>query len=304
MTRPHLPILGLAITMLMSAGFVAHLASAAGDPIRINGGTFEASGVVHVPSTPGVLFVDDSRTREVFWMELNGDGSQKSAAVPIPLDADVTDLEGITHDGASYFVVGSQSKATGFDGDGLVRFRFNASTKRVEQVERIKGLKAWLAASVTELESTASRIGDTVLNIEGLAWDPKRERLLLGLRAPLVDGQALIVPLRLKDQSAPFRVENLVIDAGGAIRLPLNGAGIRSIEYDETSSAFRIITGAGLNKKDKEFRIVEWTGTGSTVREVTRYPSRLKPEGITRAMIDGRARTIIVFDTGRFTTLE
>ena len=290
--------------MLMSAGFVSHLASAAGDPIRINGGAFEASGVVHVPSTPGVLFVDDSRTREVFWMELNGDGSQKSAAVPIPLDADVTDLEGITHDGASYFVVGSQSKATGFDGDGLVRFRFNASTKRVEHVERIKGLKAWLAASVTELEGTASRIGDTVLNIEGLAWDPKRERLLLGLRAPLVDGQALIVPLRFKDQSAPFRVENLAIDAGGAIRLPLNGAGIRSIEYDETSSAFRIITGAGLNKKDKEFRIVEWTGTGSAVREVTRYPSRLKPEGITRATIDGRARTIIVFDTGRFTTLE
>lgn len=290
--------------MLMSAGFVAHLASAAGDPIRINGGTFEASGVVHVPSTAGVLFVDDGRTREVFWMELNADGTQKSAAVPIPLDADVTDLEGITHDGTSYFVVGSQSKATGFDGDGLVRFRFNAAARRVEQVERIQGLKKWLAANVSELEGSASLIGDTVLNIEGIAWDPKRERLLLGLRAPVVDGHALIVPLHFKERSAPFRVENLVVDAGGAIRLPLHGAGIRSIEYDVPSSAFRIITGAGLNKERKEFRVIEWAGTGSTVREVTRYPSRLKPEGITRAVIDGRPRTLIVFDTGRFTMID
>lgn len=304
MTRLHLPILGLATTMLMSAGFVAHLASAAGDPIRINGGTFEASGVVHVPSTPGVLFVDDGRTREVFWMELNADGSQKSAAVPIPLGADVTDLEGITHDGSSYFVVGSQSKATGFDGDGLVRFDFDAAARRVEHVERIQGLKKWLAANVTQLADAASRIGDAVLNIEGLAWDPTRERLLLGLRAPVVGGDALIVPLRFKDRAAPFRIENLEIDAGGAIRLPLNGAGIRSIEYDVPSSSFHVITGAGSNKGSKEFRIVEWTGTGSTVREVTSYPSRLKPEGITRAIIDGRARTIIVFDTGRFTTLD
>jgi hypothetical protein len=290
--------------MLMSAGFVAHLASAAGDPIRINGGTFEASGVVHVPSTAGVLFVDDGRTREVFWMELNADGTQKSAAVPIPLDADVTDLEGITHDGTSYFVVGSQSKATGFDGDGLVRFRFNAAARRVEQVERIQGLKKWLAANVSELEGSALLIGDAVLNIEGIAWDPKRERLLLGLRAPVVDGHALIVPLQFKERSAPFRVENLVVDAAGAIRLPLHGAGIRSIEYDVPSSAFRIITGAGLNKENKEFRVIEWAGAGSTVREVTRYPSRLKPEGITRAVIDGRPRTLIVFDTGRFTMLD
>jgi len=70
------------------------------------------------------------------------------------------------------------------------------------------------------------------------------------------------------------------------------------------SSAFRIITGAGLNKKDKVFRVIEWDGTGSTVREVTRYASRLKPEGITRAVIGGRPRTLIVFDTGRFTMLD
>ena len=304
MTYRHLPIAGLMLTALVSAGFVAKLSSAPGDPARISGGTFEASGVVHVPATQGVLFVDDGRTREVFWMELSADGSQKAAAIPVPLDADVTDLEGMTHDGTSVYVVGSQSKKTGFDGDGLVRFRFNAAARTVEGVERIQGLKQWLAANVAELKGSGSVIGDAALNIEGLAWDPKRERLLLGLRAPVVDGQSLIVPLQFKNRSDGFRAENLVVESGKAIRLPLNGAGIRSIEYDTPSDTFRVITGAGLDKENRDFRVVEWAGDGSTVREVTRYSSRLKPEGITRATIEGRPRTVIVFDTGRFTLLD
>jgi hypothetical protein len=304
MNYRHLPIAGLILTALVSAGFVSNLSSAAGDPPRISGGTFEASGVVHVPSTHGVLFVDDGRTREVFWMELNADGSQKGTAIPVPLDADVTDLEGITHDGTNVYVVGSQSKRTGFDGDGLLRFRFNAAAGRIEGVERIQGLKQWLAANVAELEGSGSQIGDAALNIEGLAWDPKRERLLLGLRAPVVEGHALIVPLQFKSRSDSFRADNLMVEARKAIRLPLNGAGIRSLEYDAPSDTFRIITGAGNNSEDRDFRVVEWTGDGSTVHEVTRYSSRLKPEGITRATIEGRPRTVIVFDTGRFTLLD
>jgi hypothetical protein len=304
MTYRQLPIIGLIFTALVSAGFVSKMSSAPGDPVRINGGTFEASGVAHVPSTQGFLFVDDGRTREVLWMELNADGSQKAAAIPVPLDADITDLEGITHDGTHFYVVGSQSKRTGFDGDGLVRFRFNPSSKQVEGIERITGLKKWLAANVKELEGTQSRVGDTVLNIEGLAWDPIRERLLLGLRAPVVDGQALVVPLSFKERSNAFGAENLVVESGQAIRLPLNGAGIRSIEYDPPSKSFRIISGAGLNAETRAFSVVEWNGTDRVVREVASYPSRLKPEGITRAVLEGQPRTLIVFDTGRFTLLD
>src|SRR3712207_2160569 len=35
-----------------------------------DGGTFEASGVAHVPGTDGVLFVDDGRWEEIFWMRV------------------------------------------------------------------------------------------------------------------------------------------------------------------------------------------------------------------------------------------
>lgn len=274
-------------------------------PRTIAGGFFEASAVAYVPGTSGVLFVDDASNREIYWMEVSADGAQKAPAVRVPLGADVTDLEGMTFDGASFYVVGSQSKRSGFQGDGLVRFKFDPKTRRTEAVERIQGLKAWLAANVPELKGTAQRIGDHVLNIEGIAWDPNGSRLLLGLRAPVVNGQALVVPLTLQDPRGAFSAANLRVD-GATIRLPLGGAGVRSIEYDAAAGAFRIITGAGLNAETRDFQIVEWKGDASpaSLRVIASYNRRLKPEGITRATIDGRSGSVIVFDTSRFTLID
>jgi hypothetical protein len=279
--------------------------AAARSPRSIAGGFFEASGVAHVPGTSGVLFVDDASNREIYWMEVSGDGAQKAPALRIPLAADITDLEGITSDGTSFYVVGSQSKTSGFQGDGLVRFKFDPKTLRTDAVERIRGLKAWLAANVPELKGTAQRIGDHVLNIEGIAWDPNGSRLLLGLRAPVVNGQALVIPLKLQDPRGGFTAANLRVD-GATIRLPLGGAGIRSIEYDATARAFRVITGAGLNAENRDFQILEWKGDASpaSVRVIASYNRRLKPEGITRATIDGRPVSVLVFDTSRFTLID
>jgi hypothetical protein len=289
--------------MAFSAGMTARHAAMATNPVSISGGRFEASGVVHVGGSSSVLFVDDGRAREVFWMELNPDGTQKSAPLAVDLGADVTDLEGITTDGQWFYAVGSQSKTSGFDGDGLIRFRFDARTHRAAEVQRIRGLKQWLADHVAELTGTGSRIGDTVLNIEGLAWDPTAGRLLLGLRAPVIDGQALIVPVRLRDADGPFQNDNLAVD-GVTIRLSLDGAGIRSIEYDGSARAFRLITGAGLNGENRDFRILEWSGNGGDVREVATYSRKLKPEGIARVVLGTEARTMVVFDTGRFAVLD
>jgi hypothetical protein len=274
------------------------------DPRGIAGGRFEASGVVHVPGTSQLLFVDDGRTREILLMELGPDGSQNGAARSIPLAADVTDLEGITSDGRHFYVVGSQSKKTGYDGDGLVRFTFDPSTGRADGVERIQGLMAWLATNVAELRGTETRVGDEVLNIEGLAWDPKRRRLLLGFRAPVVDGAALIVPIRLIDSTASFSRENLRVD-GSTIRVDLDGAGIRGLEYDQHAAAFRIITGAGANEENREFRVVEWNGdSGAGLRDILSYDRRLKPEGITRLTLAGRPVSVVVFDVGSFVVVD
>jgi hypothetical protein len=274
------------------------------DPLAIAGGYFEASAVAHVPATRQLLFVDDDRPGELFVLEVDSGGTQQTRASALSLGAHVTDLEGITYDGHYFYVVGSQSKAMGFSGDGLVRFTYDPSTRSTHDVESVRDLKRWLALSVPELRGTGSRIGDHVLNIEGLAWDPAGRRLLLGLRAPLVDGKTLIIPVRMISPGGPFSAENLQVD-GASIRLALHGAGIRSIEFDEVTRTFVLITGATLNEETLDFQVLEWEGEPDTVPKlVTTYSRTLKPEGVTRANVDGRSLRLIIFDTGRLTILD
>jgi hypothetical protein len=270
----------------------------------IAGGPFEPSGVVHVPGTNYLLFVDDGRAREILLMELGGDGKQVGAAVPVALNADVTDPEGITTDGKYFYVVGSQSKKSGFEGDGLVRFTFNVTSRRVENVERIQGLKAWLAASVPELAGTAKKIGDEVLNVEGLAWDPVGNRLLLGLRTPQAGGDALVLPIKLVDAAGAFSRENLRFD-GPTIRLNLGGAGIRGLEYDAARKTFLVIAGAGLDTESRDFQLSAWSGeSAASPGSSLTYSRDLKPEGFTRAIISGRSMSVIVFDVGRYSVRD
>jgi hypothetical protein len=265
---------------------------------RIAGGSYEASGLAAVPADSQFLFVDDGREREIFLLALSSDGIQTGDAVALPLPADVTDMEGITSDGRYFYIVGSQSKRTGFDGDGLVRFTFDPRSRRIEGVQRVQDLKGWLAAHVAELRGTERQIGDDILNIEGIAWDPANHRLLLGLRAPVVADSALIVAIKLSDTTKAFTRDNLTVD-GATLRLPLGGAGIRGIEWDPVADAFLIITGASLDDEELDFRILEWSGqAGSQPREIATYDRRLKPEGIARGSVGGKRSRVVVFDAG------
>jgi hypothetical protein len=294
MSRQLLPIAGFVTLLAISAGCVAQVVSTESQPALIAGGRFEASGLASVPGSQGVLFVDDAQNQQVYWMELDAEGNQVGKAIAVPLGADVVDPEGITASGTHYYIVGSQSKR-GTEGDGLVRFAFAEANHKVSGVERITGLKAWLSAKVPELQGSTS-----ALNIEGLAWDPAGKRLLLGLRAPVVDGQALVIPLSLIDPAGAFAVENVRVDP--TIRLPLGGSGIRSIEYDESTQAFQVIAGG---ETDNAFRLVEWNGQpGASVRDIASFPQSMKPEGVARVSLGNKSVRVVVFDTGRVTVLN
>jgi Protein of unknown function (DUF3616) len=309
-----LPVVGMLLLFACVAAAVfgeadgaSPLARASAPVKSFAGGTFEASGVAHVPGTDGVLFVDDGRTEEVFWMRLGEGRTQAGAIKAVKLGASVIDLEGITTDGTHFYVVGSQSKSKGGDLAGLVRFRFDAQAGRVEGVEAVAGLKRFLAENVAELRGMAERkYKDGGINVEGLAWDPRGGRLLLGLRSPVVDGHALVVPLRLRDARGAFAPGNLEVEGAKAIRLPLGGAGVRSIEYDERAKAFRVISGAGPNSEKLDFKLWEWDGDAArpALREAGTYDRRLKPEGVTRVSSGGGDFTFIVFDTSGYAAAD
>jgi hypothetical protein len=274
-----------------------------GEPRPFRGGPFEASGVVGVQGAGGVLIVDDSRTDEVLWMAMDEAGNQLGDIKPVKLGLTIDDPEGITTDGTYYYVVSSQSRARSSGLAGLVRFKFNPATATAEAVQAIGDLKAFLVANVTELHDMGSRKGRADgINIEGLAWDAAGQRLLLGLRSPLVDGQALVVPLKLRDPRGNFSMDNLEAGARAALRLSLGGQGIRDIQYDERAGRFEIITGATEEQKRVDFKLWEWDGqtAGSGVREVGTFEHKLKPEGISRVSIGNANFMLVVFDDNQY----
>lgn len=271
-------------------------------PPPIAGGFFEASGVVAV-SARSALFVDDNNGRDVYLMEIGADGLQRGRAIRVTLGIEIIDPEAMTTDGRFVYAVGSQSKPGAPPGVGLARFVFDAEHRTVSQIEVARGLKALLTANVPELSGLNPAQGNDDFNIEGLAWDPLGSRLLVGLRAPVVNGSALVVPLALRDGTQPLSEGNLVV--GQAMRLPLGGAGIRSLEYDAERSRFVVITGASPNAEDRDFRVMEWTpGAQPELTEVAQFPARLKPEGITRLPLAGGTARFLVFDVGRYAAIR
>lgn len=271
------------------------------------GGSFEASGATGVSGTDGILFVDNGREGQVFSMRLDPKGQQVGKVETINLGVSIEDPEGITTDGTRFYVVSSQSRPKAIAKDGLVRFKFDPGTQRVGEVQSISGLKKWLLENVAELRQAGEKNGkDGGLNIEGLAWDPQHARLLLGLRSPLVDGHALLVPLRLRDPQGAFSVDNLEVENSRAIRLRLGGVGIRGIEYDSSARVFRIISGAAENQDQVDFTLWEWNGDEKkpVLRETHKFEKSLKPEGVARATVGKSEFLIVVFDAGGYTIVE
>lgn len=280
---------------------IALLLAAPADPIgalrAIPGGPFEASGVVVPPGGKGLLFVDDARPNMVLWMDLAADGSLASRPVAIPLGVNVADPEGLTTDGRFVYVVGSQSQGKGRLGAGLARFRFDPDRKAAEGVETIDELVSLLEAAVPGLRPAQKT--KSFLNIEGLAWDAKRGRLLLGLRAPLDGGRAMVVPLKVVDASGTLVKANLRAEA--PIHVDLGGDGIRGLEADG-AGGYWIIAG-GVTGNPHPARLVRWDGEGSAVKVVSTFPAQLKPEGVTRVVVGGRPFTLVICDTSQYLLL-
>ncbi len=256
--------------------------------------------------TPCSLLTTGGQTRS---SGCNSDEDRKQAGAikTIDIATSIIDLEGITTDGAYFYVVGSQSKSKGADQAGLARFKFDAASQRAVGTEAASGLKKFLADNVAELRGMENtKYKDGGINVEGIAWDPQNKRLLLGLRSPVVEGQALVVPMKLRDPKASLSFDNLEVEGKKAIRLPLGGAGIRSIEFDESRKAFHLITGAGPNSEKMDFKTWEWSGKDVTpaLRELETFDRRLKPEGITRVSNGAREFIFIVFDTSGYAATE
>src|ERR1044071_10170199 len=86
--RPLLYLFALLLAVILASGIALYTSGpdsviagkvSSASAKAFAGGTFEASGVVHVPGTSGILFIDDGKPNEVFWMELDDGGNQRGS---------------------------------------------------------------------------------------------------------------------------------------------------------------------------------------------------------------------------------
>jgi pSer/pThr/pTyr-binding forkhead associated (FHA) protein len=269
----------------------------------------EASGVAFAPGLNGVLFVPDSSEGEVDWMQLDENGEQVGSIKPIPLNVSFKDPEALTYGNSFFYLVTSQSNPNNGDQNAIVRFDLNPETRTLRgQPEIITDLRSFLLQNVTTIATIGAPDGrQGGLNIEGIAWDPNNERLLLGLRGPQIGGQggqAALVPLKLRDPRGNFTRENLKVDQPEVIVLSLGGQAVRDITYDPQLKNFLIISGAPEGTQRTEFGLWEWDGQSPTPVKLMTLEDEQKPEGVTSVTINGRSFPFLVGDAGRHIKLN
>ncbi|MGE0127213.1 MAG: DUF3616 domain-containing protein [Blastocatellales bacterium] len=271
------------------------------------GKTMEASGVAFAPGLNGALFVSDSSKGDVLWMQLDENGAQVGSIKSIPLGVSFKDPEALTYGNSFFYLVTSQSDPKDGAMNSIVRFDISPETQTLRgQPEIITDFRSFLLQNVAAISVSGAPEGlKGGLNIEGIAWDPNNERLLLGLRGPQIGNQAVLVPIKLLNPRGAFTRENLKVDEPNVIVLSLDGHGVRDITYDSHLRSFLIISGAPETAQKTDFGLWEWNGEpdAKPVKLMT-LEDKMKPEGITSVTINGRSYAFVVGDAGSYLRLD
>ncbi|MBA3595717.1 MAG: DUF3616 domain-containing protein [Pseudomonadota bacterium] len=257
------------------------------------------------------LVVEDEQAHPFSLITLNADGTCKSRAVgPGWFEGNDTfwkldDLEGLTADRQGYlYALTSHSRNDNGEEkknrDKLVRFRIDGD--RVREPLVASGLKPALVEAHPVL-ATAARIEDVKLdgglNIEALEITPDGQRLLVGLRSPLLDGAAIIASI--DNPSAIFEANEAPLVAKDLLTLDLGGQGIRGMAWTAALSGYLIISGPA-SLVDQTFGLWFWSGQPLSPARRVVVPGLqhfARAEGVSAALIDGVPYIVIVSDDGK-----
>lgn len=104
--------------------------------------------------------------------------------------------------------------------------------------------------------TAAAGVGPEDLNIEGLAATPEG-RLLIGLRGPLLDGLAVVVPF---ENPAEAIDTGAAPRFGAAMKIRLGGLGIRSIDLVGTGARPYVIVAGPVQDAPAGYVLYRWSG--------------------------------------------
>ena len=270
-------------------------------------GIYEPSGVQQL-SDGRFLIVEDEALTPFALLAFDPDGEPTVRPLRLPprlaMRLQLNDLEGLApgENGYIYAITSHSLKRSGkrdpsrqrlvqlkIDGDRLNQLAVSGSL-REQIVARLNAL-----VSPNQSSSVGGYLG---LNIEALAFDPAASRLLIGLRSPVVEGNAVILSIR--DPAAFFKAGTTPTVEPSPWLLDLDGGGIRGLAYDPSLQGLLVLS-REETKSGKPFKLWLWRGD----QEIPPCRMRLgsaadleAAEGVTPARIGDSDQILILRDDG------
>lgn len=270
---------------------------------------YEPSAVQQLPDGR-ILVVEDEYKRAFSIMRFLQDGSlEENPALDVRLlrafRAKPDDLEGLSMDADGYiYAITSHSR----DGKGrrepnreqLLRFRIVGDD--VVDLKVYSGLTDQLQRSPV-LQQALSQYTDQLvnfsrINIEGLNFDQKNQRLLVGFREPLVEGKSMVVkianPAGIFERGEEPKFSDVAL-------LDLQAGGIRSLSYDPILGAFPIVNEITGHEGSLYSQLWSWSGEPDAQPEPVALPEIINlynVESIDSITVNGESRLLIMSDEG------
>jgi len=265
---------------------------------------FEPSGAATMPDGKVLIVEDESNAKSLKLLEIESDGNVAEIGnlylpkkVKKVFKKEIEDLEAITAKGNIVYGITSHtfSKSNKRKATREKFIMFTYEDGAVEEFYIYKYLKRDLYQKFPKIFKN-DIFSTNSINIEGLAVDSQSEGLLIGFRSPLLNSDAMLIPIKNPNQ---VFLKQERPDFGQPIRLNLGGLGVRDITYDEDKKGYWIIAG-GVDNREFKFELWFWDRVNSKVFLVKNQPDIGYGEGITVIKNDTKNPALfIVEDNGQ-----
>ena len=279
----------------------------------------EPSGITQLPQEDGSFIVvnDTNPQKALFIARVGSSGKLHSQKLELPDDPELDDLEGVALSGDWIYAISSHSAPDSEDDSPARRIaRFQISGNVVSRLQDARGakqlkkrVKQALSAKHPQLED--EDFADEEFNIEGFA--NQEGDLLIGLRSPLVDGQAMVVRTYGLQRAYGDDPEKYGVFAN-SVPLDLGKGGIRALSHIPDLEGYLIVSGKTVSGQEEfdcemstspsvaKFLLWFWDGKDRCLQvacfDIEQDGVKVQPEGISPITLEGRKSVCIVSDDG------
>jgi hypothetical protein len=269
---------------------------------------YEPSGIQQL-ADGRLVIIEDEPAHPIHIMNINNkaemtENKTLGVLLRIAFGRKLDDLEALTKgpDGYLYAATSHKRNKKGkrkADRELLIRFKIEAN--KIVDTGIVSGLyDAIKTSGVLGAVDKQGMGGLYNLNIEALSFD-RKNRLMLGLRNPLINGKSII--LIVNNPAAMFAGKQAPVIVKKPILLDLKGGGIRAMSYDNRFKGYLLTNEIYVNDSNnvKYSQISFWDGNPGHKAKPFKLPELSNTnnvEGISPVLINGDPQLMLVSDNG------